>query len=180
MNATFQSSSHGRLHVHTLQTKKYKTATLWLVLERPLAADDVTEVALLPRLLLRGTDRHRSPETLMQAFDEQYGAGISGVVGKHGDVQTVEFHVQFADETYLPGHPDVLEKVVQLLADVFLRPAWKVIAFNVQGLKLKKTCTDSASKISSTIKLHMQAIAQSHLCVKTSRLVFRAWAMRIV
>ncbi|OPG17572.1 EF-P 5-aminopentanol modification-associated protein YfmF [Ferroacidibacillus organovorans] len=138
MNATFQSSSHGRLHVHTLQTKKYKTATLWLVLERPLSADDVTEVALLPRILLRGTERYKTPEALMQAFDALYGAGISGVAGKHGDLQTVEFHVQFADETYLPGHPRVLDEVVQLLADVFLRPAAESERFNETGVEVEK------------------------------------------
>lgn len=122
MQQTFVTRSEGCVHVHVLPSDKYKMSSVWMQLERPLSRDEVTASVLLPHVLLRGTERHPSPEDLMQAFDDLYGASISARSGKRGDVQTIELTLQVPADRYVGEGVRLFASAMSLLGEVLTHP----------------------------------------------------------
>ncbi len=123
LDAKWETGQAGRVHVHVLPTRKYKTTSILLQLEGPLTRDRVTAQALVPHILAEATRRYRSPALLTQAFESLYGASLSARPGKHGDMQTAEFTVHVPADTYIPGRPNLFAQSLRLLAEVVLDPA---------------------------------------------------------
>jgi predicted Zn-dependent peptidase len=139
LQGQFVSEDRGALHAHILTTDKYKMTSVWVQFERPLRREGVTDIALLPHVLLRGTRRHPTPEGLMRAFDDLYGASMSARSGKRGDAQTVELTLQLPADRYIGQAAGVLEEAVRLLAEVALDPNAPGGAFFESGLETEKT-----------------------------------------
>ncbi len=112
----------GNLHIHVFPTKKYKTVSVLAQVEQPLIRQTVTATALLPQILVRGTKQYPVTETLTQAFDELYGAGLSARANKHGDVQTIEFTLQVAGEEFIHGASGLFKQAMQLFGQVICEP----------------------------------------------------------
>ncbi len=112
----------GNLHIHVFPTKKYKTVSVLAQVEQPLTRQTVTAASLLPQVLVRGTQQYPVTETLTQAFDELYGAGLSARANKHGDVQTIEFTLQVAGEEFIRSASGLFKKAMQLFGQVICDP----------------------------------------------------------
>ena len=59
---------------------RFKQGCLSLQLIRPMQAEENAMNALLPAVLLRGTQAHPDIRTITQRLDELYGASVSPVV----------------------------------------------------------------------------------------------------
>lgn len=138
LQGEFVSEDRGSLHAHILTTDKYKMTSVWVQFERALQREGVTDIALLPHVLLRGTRRHPTPEGLMRAFDDLYGASVSARSGKRGDAQTVELTLQLPAARFIGEASGVLEEAVRLLAEVALDPNAPGGAFPEPGLETEK------------------------------------------
>ncbi len=106
----------------TEQTDKFKTAILSVSLLRPLRAQDASLGALLPSVLLRGTERYPDMARISAHLDRLYGAGFGGVVRKKGETQTVGFYADFIEDELAPGNEPVLREMTQFLGEVLLHP----------------------------------------------------------
>ena len=107
----------------SMQTDKFKTSVLSVSLLRPLSHEEASLSALTPRVLCRGTGRYPDMAALSVRLEELYGARLEPSVRKKGEIQCVGFVADFIDGRYLPGKPDQLAAVVELLGEVLLRPA---------------------------------------------------------
>ena len=104
------------------QTKKFKTATLRLVLLTQLNREHAAKNALLPRVLLRGTKRYPDMAALAMALEELYGATLTPKVVKKGEIQCVGLTASFVDDACLPKEDAILEQMTDLLGEVLLSP----------------------------------------------------------
>ncbi|MFC4183523.1 EF-P 5-aminopentanol modification-associated protein YfmF [Saccharococcus thermophilus] len=112
-----------QINVHTIPTKKYKTNTLVWKMKAPLAKETVTLRALLPYVLQSGTTEHPSAKELRTYLDELYGATLNVDLSKKGENHIITIRIDVANEVFLQEKTPLLEKALQLLADIVLRPA---------------------------------------------------------
>ena len=106
-----------------LQTRKFKSSYWSALLLTPLREESAAMTALLPRVLNRGTARCPDQQRLSAALEELYGAVVSPVVAKLGEVQASGFQGSFLDDPYaLDGKP-ISPRAAELLGDLLLRPA---------------------------------------------------------
>ncbi len=102
--------------------KRFKTAVLSLQLLRPLCQEEAAMNALLGPVLLRGTARCPDMRSLTQELDGLYGANVSPLMRRIGDVQTVGLFVSCLEDRFaLPGDA-VLEPVLALAREILLEP----------------------------------------------------------
>lgn len=104
------------------QTAKFKTACLSVSLIRPLDIREASMNALLPAVLMRGTEKHPDIPSISAFLDEHYGASAGMLVRKNGEVQTTGFYFGFMEDRFaLPGE-NILEAATRFAGELLLEP----------------------------------------------------------
>lgn len=99
---------------------RFKQGCLSFQIIRPMSAAENAMNALLPSVLLRGTNHHRDLRTITHRLDELYGASVSAVVRRVGDYQTTGLYCSFMDDRFaLPGD-QVFAPMVDFLGELLL------------------------------------------------------------
>jgi len=99
---------------------RFKQGCLSFQLVRQMHKDEAALNALLPSVLLRGTQRCPDLRSITEHLDELYGASISPLVRRVGDYQTTGLYCGFMDDRFaLPGD-QVLRPMVRFLEEVLL------------------------------------------------------------
>jgi len=99
---------------------RFKQGCLSFQLVRPMAAEEAAKNALLPAVLLRGTNAHPNLRAITNRLDELYGAAVSPLVRRVGDYQTVGLFCGFMDDRFaLPGDT-VLAPMMTFLEELLL------------------------------------------------------------
>ena len=99
---------------------RFKQGCLSFQIVRPMSAAENARNALLPSVLLRGTNQHPDLRTITHRLDELYGASISSVVRRVGDYQTTGLYCGFMDDRFaLPGD-QVLRPMLDFLGELLL------------------------------------------------------------
>ena len=102
--------------------KRFKTAVLSVQLLRPMCREEAALNALLPAVLLRGSEDHRDLRDITLRLDELYGASVSALVRRVGDYQTTGLYCSFMEDKYaLPGD-QVLQPMMEFLGELLFRP----------------------------------------------------------
>lgn len=110
------------VNLYTQYTTKYKTTAVYVYLHAPLAADSVTSTALVPMILSRGSRTLPSTAAIATHLENLYGAALGSDVAQRGEVQSLVFRLDIANEKFIPGESGLLERGVQTLAGVLLDP----------------------------------------------------------
>ncbi len=101
---------------------RFKQGCLSLQLLRPMTKEEASHNALLPAVLLRGTQAHPTLRAITQHLDTLYGASISPLVRRIGDCQATGLYCGFMDDRFaLPGDA-VLAPMLAFLEEVLLDP----------------------------------------------------------
>lgn len=119
---TFVTNEVNNIHVHVMRTTKFKLTTLAVTFHTELEEDKATSRAMIPHVLLRGSEQYPTAESIQLALSDLYGASLYGSVSKKGERQIVEFLFKVVNEKYLSGTDALLEKGIALLAEVLLHP----------------------------------------------------------
>ena len=99
---------------------RFKQGCLSLQLVRQMHREEAALNALLPSVLLRGTQRCPDLRSITEHLDELYGASISPLVRRIGDYQTTGLYCGFMDDRFaLPGD-QVLRPMLRFLEEVLL------------------------------------------------------------
>lgn len=120
--APFETINFGKIRLHVLQSKKFKTNTLVALIEQELSEDKVTQTALLPQVLQRGTQTYPTTLELKRQLDELYGANLFGDVFKRGERHMMQFGIDLANEQYLREKTPLLRKGFEFFQEVLLSP----------------------------------------------------------
>ena len=99
---------------------RFKQGCLSLQFVRVMDKEESAMNALIPNVLLRGTNAHPDLRSVTQRLDELYGAAVSPVVRRIGDYQTLGLYCSFMDGRFaLPGEA-VLEPMLAFLKELLL------------------------------------------------------------
>lgn len=99
---------------------RFKQGCLSFQLVRPMSAGESGKNALLPAVLLRGTNAHPTLRSITARLDELYGAAVSPLVRRVGDYQTTGLYCGFMDDRFaLPGD-QVLAPMLAFLEELLL------------------------------------------------------------
>jgi len=118
----FQTREQRGIYVHVLPTNKYKINTIVATLTQELREETATPLALIPYVMMRGSEAYPTPEQLQLALDDLYGATLSGVIDKKGERHIIDFTMTVPNEKFLSTETDLFGKALGILTDVMLRP----------------------------------------------------------
>ena len=108
---------------------RFKQGCLSFQMIRPMGAEEASLNAILPSVLLRGTQRHRDLRSITEHLDLLYGASVGTLVRRVGDRQTVGLYCGFMDDRFaLPGDK-VLGPMLAFLEELLLEPLVEGDAF---------------------------------------------------
>ncbi|MCQ4087247.1 EF-P 5-aminopentanol modification-associated protein YfmF [Saccharibacillus sp. JS10] len=119
----FERTAEGRIRIHVLPTKRFKTFAVSLYAGAPLAEETVTPIALTPFVLRRGNASY--PETMLfrERLEELYGAGFGFDVYKRDNSQIVQFRMDTINDAFVSTDEPLLESSLAFLGETLTRPA---------------------------------------------------------
>ena len=91
----------------SVQTDKFKTGCFSVNLLRPMRREEASANALIPSVLLRGSERWPDIRAISARLDELYGASVGTLVRKKGEMQMTGFFADYIEDA-LAGEPVVL------------------------------------------------------------------------
>lgn len=147
--------------LHTLNTSKFKTNTLVLKLKSALTEENVTKRALLPYVLQSATNTYKTSTELRIYLDELYGATLNVDLSKKGEFHIITFRIDIANEKFLKDSTPLVQKAINLLADVLLNPLVEDSYFSSSIVENEKR----------TLKQRIQSIYDDKMRYSSHRLV---------
>lgn len=126
------------VNVHIIQTNKFKTNLLSVFLTTPITREDVTESALIPMVLRRGSSNMQTSEQISKTLEEMYGASFDCGVDKIGDDQVLKFYVEAINNDYLPVKEDLLSKTIDCIFDIVFNPVLENDVFKKEYIDSEK------------------------------------------
>ncbi|MCD7033712.1 insulinase family protein [Metabacillus sp. GX 13764] len=161
MKLNEKKTEAGGLTVHTVKTDKYKTNTLIFKMLAPLKKESVTFRGILPYVLQRGTESFPGTSELRRHLDELYGATLSADLSKKGENHIITFRMEVANEKFLTDGAPLLEKAVQALSELLLKPLTDGKAFKEEYVNQEKR----------TLKQRIQGVYDDKMRYSNLRLV---------
>ena len=88
------------VYLTAVQTSRFKTACFSLSFLRPIRQEEAGMNALLPSVLLRGSESAPSIRAIADRLDELHGASIGGLVRKKGEIQLTGLFADCLEDQY--------------------------------------------------------------------------------
>lgn len=117
---------------------RFKQGCLSIQLVRPMTNEEVSQNALIPAVLLRGTSRHPDLRAITERLDDLYGASVSALVRRIGDYQTTGLYCAFMEDKYALSGDKVLEPMVDFLRELMLEPVTEDGGFSREFVESEK------------------------------------------
>lgn len=128
---------------------RFKQGALSLQFLRPMCREESALNALLPAVLLRGTEKHPDLRAITLHLDDLYGAAVGALVRRIGDYQTTGLYCGFMEDKFaLPGE-EILGPMMDFLEELLLEPKLEKGVFSagfVESEKINLISTIQAEK----------------------------------
>ena len=141
--------------LYVIPKDTFKTDYIMFSFTLPLRRETVSEYALLPSVLCRGSDAYPTLEDLARRLDTLYNAGIAGKAHKRGDAQVVTFRLRCLEQDVIPPEDENDGPLFDALMDTFCAVLFAPLTENgafcasyVDGEK-KNLCEAIRAKINS-------------------------------
>jgi len=158
----FEQGQSGRIRLHVMPTKRFKTYQFTLYAGVPLSDADVTRTALLPFVLRRGTAATPETRAFRERLDDLYGAGFGFDVMKRGDSHVVVFQLEVLQDRFARGAGEsLLTDGMRLLGEVVTQPALENGAFLPHYVDTEKT----------TVRKRLEAIVNDKIRYAAERCI---------
>ena len=117
---------------------RFKQGALSFQMVRPMAGQEASLNALIPAILLRGTEKHPDLRSITMHLDDLYGAAVGTMVRRVGDWQTTGLACGMMDDRFaLPGDK-VLEPMIDFIRELLLEPCLEGDAFRADFVESEK------------------------------------------
>ncbi len=120
MQTTFDLFPGGHLRCFT--DRRFKQGCMSVQLVRPMRKVDAAMNAILPAVLLRGTEKYPDLRAITLRLDDLYGASVGALVRRIGDYQTTGLYLGFMEDRYAMDGDRVLEPMMELLGELLWHP----------------------------------------------------------
>ncbi len=118
------------INLHIIKTNKFKTNLLSVFLSTPLNKESITQNAIIPAILRRGSANLKSQDEISIALEEMYGATLDCGIDKIGEDQVLKFYIELLNNEFLPDEEDILKLAIKTILDIVFNPLTKDGAFN--------------------------------------------------
>ncbi len=111
-----------------LPTSKWKTLSISIFCKIPIVENEVTPLALVPRLAAKGTKNLPDMQSIARFLENMYGAGMHADAIKVGPVQVIRFAVDMPSPIYLENRlvsikvKIIVEQILSFLRDLVAFP----------------------------------------------------------
>ncbi|WP_028589350.1 EF-P 5-aminopentanol modification-associated protein YfmF [Paenibacillus massiliensis] len=135
---SFERGSRRQLRIHVLPTTRFKTFAISLYAGVPLTEDTVTNVAVTPFVLRRGTSSY--PETIQfrEQLEQLYGTGFGFDIYKRGDYQIVQLRMDAINDSFVSSSESLLDRSLAFLGEVLTSPVLENGAFRSSYVQQEK------------------------------------------
>ena len=117
---------------------RFKKCALSFQLLRPMCEEEAALNALLPSVLLRGTENYPDLRSITWRLDELYGASVHTMVRRVGDLQTVGFYLSVMEDRFALEPEGVLSFAADFLRELMLCPLTEGDAFGPEIVDSEK------------------------------------------
>lgn len=101
---------------------RFKHGCLSIQLVRPMCREEAALNALLPAVLLRGSEDLPDLRDITLRLDDLYGASVGTLARRVGDYQTTGLYASFTEDRFAMEGDAILAPVIGLLKELLLRP----------------------------------------------------------
>ena len=109
---------------------RFKQGLLSVQFLRPMRKEEAAMNALIPSVLLRGTETAPDLRAITLKLDDLYGAAV-GCINRHiGDYQTTGLQLRFISDRYAMDGDKILEPAIEFLGQLLFRPVLEKDAFS--------------------------------------------------
>lgn len=111
------------IKLHTIETKKFKTNLISIMLTTKMTKENVTKNALIPTVLKRGTMNMKTQEDINKNLEEMYGASFDCGIDKTGDNQVLKFYIESISDEFLPDKKEnILAASIEKILEIVFNP----------------------------------------------------------
>ena len=118
--------------------RRFKQGYLSVQLLRPMCRQEAAMNALLPAVLLRGSQSCPDLRAITLRLDDLYGASVGALVRRIGDYQTTGLYCSFMEDKYAMQGDQILQPMVDFLAELLFRPALETGVFRGDYVESEK------------------------------------------
>ncbi len=108
-----------------IQTDRFKTGVLTFTLLSPLSPKNTALHILLAGMMRRGTQKYPSISLINRHLDELYATDVEIRSAKLGKNLLLTLTAEMLDPRYIPSDDDILDGVIETVAELLLRPLLK-------------------------------------------------------
>ena len=125
--------------LHLINTEKFKTNLIAIMLSTKLDRKNVTKNALIPAILRRGTQKLKTQEDINKKLEEMYGASLDCGVDKTGDNQVLKFYIETINDNFLPkDEENMLKKSLENMLEIIFNPYTENRVFKKEYVEQEK------------------------------------------
>ena len=117
---------------------RIKQGCLSLQFIRPMRREEAALNALIPAILLRGTENYPDLRDITLRLDDLYGASVGALVRRIGDYQTTGLHCSFIEDKYALDGDAILAPMIDFLGELLLQPALEKGVFRADYTESEK------------------------------------------
>ena len=117
---------------------RFKQGCLSVQLVRPMVRKEAALNALLPAVLLRGTQQYPDLRAITLRLDDLYGASVSALVRRVGDYQTTGLYCGFMEDRFALEGDRILEPMIDFLRQLLLDPVTEDGGFSREYVESEK------------------------------------------
>lgn len=126
--------------LHCIETKKFKTNLMTVVLTLPLNREKVTFNSVIPAVLKRGTRNLKTQEDIAKKLEEMYGAEFDCGIEKIGDNHVLKFYLETLNNNFIPKDykENLTAESIKLLLDIIFNPYLENDMFKEEYVEAEK------------------------------------------
>ena len=108
--------------LHCFHDDRFKQGALSIQFVRLMNREEAASNALLPAVLLRGTQTYPDLRAITWRLDDLYGASVSALVRRVGDYQTTGLFCAFMEDRFAFEGDRILEPMMDFIEELLLHP----------------------------------------------------------
>ena len=117
---------------------RFKQGCLSLQFIREMKREESALNALIPAVLLRGTEKNPDMRDIILRLDDLYGAAVGVSVRRVGDYQTTGLQCSFIEDKYALEGDAILDPMIGFLEELLLQPALEKGVFRADYVSSEK------------------------------------------
>ena len=118
-----------RIDYHIIDSDKFKSDLISVYFTTNLSKKSASYMALISRLLTRGTEKYRNMSEISDRLDELFGSILSADLSKYGEKIVMQLKLRSAMGKYV-GDDNLLKDGMDLLSEVIFSPLMDGDGFN--------------------------------------------------